>query len=727
MQYMLIEHIWKSFLLFLMVFLSVNLNSDLFAQDNDDCLVCHADKTLTMEKEGREISLFVDYAVLNSSIHTDLACVSCHMEFDPSELPHKEDIRPVDCKLCHADAPIKHKFHPQMMKDGESYDAQGIPCKDCHGTHDIQSIKAPGSKWNAANLSMSCGTCHEEVVNIYKNSQHFLAFNEGLQGAPDCLTCHNKKIVSTTEGRSTVELKLAQEKLCLSCHLDNPEIRARTIPSAGFIASYESSVHRVALSKGNAKAASCVDCHTSHNVKNGLYPSSSVFRMNIPSTCGKCHAKIMIEYNGSIHGVLAMKGNKDVPVCTDCHGEHDILRHNNPRSPVAFQNVAEQVCSPCHSSVRLSEKYEIKSDRFKTFTDSYHGLALRGGSVKVANCASCHGVHNIKPASDPTSTINKANLVKTCGKCHAGANENFTKGKIHVNFEKEENPLLYWISTLYTYLIFIVVGGMFVHNSLDFIKKSKVKRLKLRGIIREEPVGHALYTRMTLNERLQHGILAISFILLVMTGFMLRFPEVWWVEYLRNLSHNAFEYRSIIHRIAGISLISISLYHVFYISFTKRGREFLKDIWPVYHDITDAIGIIKYNLGISRVKPQIGRFSYVEKAEYWALVWGTIIMSITGLILWFDNTFIGLLTKLGWDASRTIHYYEAWLAFLAIVVWHFYFVIFNPDIYPMNTAWITGKLTEEEMLHEHPRELNEMKTNQSENEDNSDSPSQSCG
>ena len=84
-------------------------------------------------------------------------------------------------------------------------------------------------------------------------------------------------------------------------------------------------------------------------------------------------------------------------------------------------------------------------------------------------------------------------------------------------------------------------------------------------------------------------------------------------------------------------------------------------------------------------------------------------MGGTGLILWFDNTFIGLLTKLGWDVARTVHYYEAWLATLAIIVWHFYFVIFNPDIYPINLAFWKGTLTEREMEDEHPLELERLK------------------
>jgi cytochrome b subunit of formate dehydrogenase len=166
-------------------------------------------------------------------------------------------------------------------------------------------------------------------------------------------------------------------------------------------------------------------------------------------------------------------------------------------------------------------------------------------------------------------------------------------------------------------------------------------------------------------------------------------------------------------------MVCVSLYHIYYISFTTRGRELVKDLLPRYQDILDALGVAKFNLGISKEKPMLDRFSYVEKAEYWALIWGTIVMTVTGFILWFDNTFIGLLTKLGWDIARTIHYYEAWLAFLSIVVWHFYFIIFNPDIYPMNTAWLTGKISEEEMMHEHPKELERIRASEAKSRDES--------
>ena len=131
--------------------------------------------------------------------------------------------------------------------------------------------------------------------------------------------------------------------------------------------------------------------------------------------------------------------------------------------------------------------------------------------------------------------------------------------------------------------------------------------------------------------------------------------------------------------------------------------------------------MLKYNLGFSEIKPKFDRFSYIEKSEYWALVWGNIVMGATGILMWFDEYFLGIFTKLGYDVARSIHYYEAWLAMLAILVWHIYFVIFNPDSYPMNLAWLKGTITEEEMEEEHPLELERIRaTEQAEGKEDGD-------
>jgi len=217
------------------------------------------------------------------------------------------------------------------------------------------------------------------------------------------------------------------------------------------------------------------------------------------------------------------------------------------------------------------------------------------------------------------------------------------------------------------------------------------------------------YLRMTLNERLQHFFLLSSFIILVITGFALKYPEAVWVQWFRSLFGDyAFELRGLVHRIAAVVMIADSIYHIFYVIFTKRGRRLIIDLWLSKSDITDVFGTIKYYTGKSKEKPKYGRFSYIEKSEYWALVWGNIVMGATGAALWFNNIFLPVLSSLGMEIATAIHFYEAILASLAIVVWHFYFVIYNPDVYPINKAFITGYLTREQMEHEHPLELEEM-------------------
>jgi len=121
----------------------------------------------------------------------------------------------------------------------------------------------------------------------------------------------------------------------------------------------------------------------------------------------------------------------------------------------------------------IVEKYGMRTQRLTTFEDSFHGLALRSGRLQVANCGSCHGVHNILPSSDPNSMIHPANLAATCGSCHPNAGENFAKGQVHLTEEHVTGKTVAIVRAIYIGLIVVVIGGMILHNGLDFIRKSK--------------------------------------------------------------------------------------------------------------------------------------------------------------------------------------------------------------------------------------------------------------
>jgi len=202
---------------------------------------------------------------------------------------------------------------------------------------------------------------------------------------------------------------------------------------------------------------------------------------------------------------------------------------------------------------------------------------------------------------------------------------------------------------------------------------------------------------MTLAQRAQHLTLLISFFTLVLTGFALRYPSSWLAIVFIN-EH----VRSLIHRIAGVVLIAVSVFHIWYISTNLDGRQLIKDMLPDWKDVTDVRDAMLYYLGFRDQRPMFRRFSYAEKAEYWALVWGMFVMGATGLMAWFKG-FVGQRVPGWWvDVAITIHWYEAILATLAIMVWHIYSVIFDPDAYPMNWAWFDGRMSIEHYEHEHP-------------------------
>jgi formate dehydrogenase gamma subunit len=668
------------------------------------CTMCHGVKTLTATRQGRKIPLYVDGAKLQASAHGALSCSACHKGFNPGAIPHAAPVQKVRCESCHATDEIKGF--------GRSVHAQGgaVTCKSCHGAHDVVPVKSPRSGVNRMTVAATCGKCHAAEAEAFKVSEHARFLDRDAPQSPNCVICHGShKVVAVQDEASPLNRK-NEPGFCLGCHLNDPAIRGQVGFSERFMSGYLTTVHGKALAAGNLGAATCGDCHGVHDEQNVRESTSRINKWNLADTCGKCHTEEAAAYKDSTHGMAVARGSAESPTCTSCHGDHHIYSPQDPRSTVSRANIAEEVCANCHNSVKLSQKYGIAADRFASFADSFHGLASRGGSLEVANCASCHGVHNIKPSSDPDSTISAKNLTTTCGNCHPGANENFARGLVHVQEAGETREgVLFWIRTGYLAFIAVVIGLMFIHNLLDFLKRTKRRfdvRWGRRPLSRYSP---AQYVRMTALDRLQHAGLLVSFLLLAMTGFMLRFPDAWWVNAIRAYWPQFFEVRGIVHRAAAVSIMSFSLLHVIVLVFTRHGRRLAVDLFPKWRDVKDFFINVRYLSGWSQVKPRFDRFGYIEKAEYWALVWGMVIMFATGVFLWFNNFFINHFTKLAWDVSRTIHFYEALLATLAIVVWHFYYVIFNPSIYPMNTAWITGKISEKEMAEEHPLELERLR------------------
>jgi len=685
-----------------------NIKSVGFSKKDEQklCAECH---------KGSKDEFSLSVHNLAKDPHTP-GCVSCHGAHEVYN--NKYSISSQACLKCHLDKKSFEKagksnlvefvrnyqtsIHARVSEKG----GEAATCVDCHANHMILGVSEANSKIAKENIPNTCGKCHNNVLNDYKKSSHGIAFISNITVAPNCIDCHGEHNIGSIE-KSPLN-KLNEHKVCFECHTKNAEVIKLAGIGSKEILDYETSVHFQALKNGNENSATCSDCHGAHLMQTKNVQSSRVRKENVAQTCGNakgCHNDIAKEYMESIHADAVNKGIMDAPTCTDCHGNHQIKDKKNPTSKIATGKNVVLLCSSCHADVEMISKYGVSSTKTTSYNESYHGLAVRGGSKYSADCASCHGAHNIKPSSDPTSSINDKNLSVTCGKCHPGANITDEFKKVHLTGSKDESLLLYWLTRIYIALIILIIGFMLIHNILDFVRKrQEIKKHKKE--IKELKEQGKYYLRMTFNERVQHFTMLTSFIALVFTGFALKYPEAWWVLPFRYaLGEWAFETRSIAHRIFGIAMIIVSLYHSYYLLFTKRGRQLLFDLLPNLKDLRDFIINVKYLFGINKTKPLFNRFSYMEKAEYWALVWGVVIMSATGLILFFNSFFLSFAPKILMDATTLIHLYEAWLATLAIVVWHFYFVIFNPEVYPLNTAFITGVLSEEEMKHEHPLEL----------------------
>jgi formate dehydrogenase gamma subunit len=496
-----------------------------------------------------------------------------------------------------------------------------------------------------------CATCHEQSKKITGSVHNSLG----------CASCHDKH--ETYPHPAGVE-----KPKCATCHEDVAGEHAK-------------GVHGQELAKGNAAAPDCAMCHG--DVHEVLKTTSLDFRTKVPETCGMCHSEVSGKFIKSVHGQALAAGIPEAPLCNDCHGEHGLLRPRDTRSPVNVLHIRE-TCGNCHGNVRLSRKFGLPSDRMISFDQSFHGLAAKAGAQTVANCASCHGVHNILPSSDNASTIHPTNLGKTCGQCHPGAGQRFAISQVHTVEGRSEPAAVTYVRQFYLLIIPLTLGLMLLHNGGDWLRKV----FHLRGshaprIIPQTPGEVRMYP----FERIQHALLVISFAVLVWTGFALKYPDQWWARPLLISEH----FRGTVHRVAGVVMIVVSVMHLVSLIVNRGLRQHWKHMLPNRRDPGEALSNLAYNLGLRNSKPSRSSHSYIEKAEYWAVIWGTAVMALTGVMLWANNWMLAMFPKSWLDVATSVHFYEALLATFSILVWHFYSVIFDPDVYPLDTAWLTGR------------------------------------
>lgn len=592
----------------------------------------------------------------------------------------EEEVTNTDCFDCHGDAAAADEGHPPIVSEKAFADSghSDLECVACHA----DAAELPHDD-DLKEVSLdACTDCHEDEVGEYREGSHSKARERGLKSAPNCDGCHGDIHKAVTEDEKTPGHWVAMTERCAHCHADAKLAEELELSVVRPVEAYLKSAHALAVKEGKHGAV-CSDCHEPHRTLPPDDPKSSIWPAKVPETCGQCHKEILEKFQRSVHGQALARGMSDAPGCTDCHGEHRILSHADSDSPVFATNVPSETCGRCHSDTRLVERHGMESN-FSAFQDSFHGLALRAGEAEAANCASCHGVHDVLKSSDPRSSVNADNLAATCARCHPGAGERFAVGPVHVSPSTSKTGAEYWIGIVYQWLIALVIGGMLLHNLADILTKARSRE------VHHAPDGAKAPLRMPRVLRWQHGLVMLSFPVLAYSGFALTLPESWWAAPLLRWEA-AWAFRGAIHRFAATILVVSVLWHVGGLVFVAGQRRWMSGMWWTLGDVRHVFAMLAHFAGRRPDRPRSGRFSYIEKAEYWAFLWGIVLMAVTGFPLWFADLSLKYMPKWITDVATALHFWEAVLATLAILVWHMYWVVFDPDVYPMDMSWWSGK------------------------------------
>lgn len=322
-------------------------------------------------------------------------------------------------------------------------------CLSCHGQADLKMTLPSG-----------------EEVSLYV-SQETLDHSVHSPLGIECEACHTQ-ISSFPHPEITFqtrrELSRSYYQACQKCHSGNYE-------------KAQDSMHAQSAAAGNLQAPICTDCHGAHDTQKPDEP-----RALISETCDQCHGEIVSTYKQSVHGqALLGENNPDVPVCTDCHGVHNI---QDPRT-TQFRLESPEMCARCHADQTLMDKYGLSADVYSIYKRSWHGVDLTVYKSRwptiwhdSAVCTDCHGTHNMLKTDDLASQVNPTNLLATCQKCHPGAGPNWAGAWTgHNEISLERTPFLFYVNSFYTSFIPFVLWVCIIYVGLQMLR-SLVDRVR---------------------------------------------------------------------------------------------------------------------------------------------------------------------------------------------------------------------------------------------------------
>jgi cytochrome b subunit of formate dehydrogenase len=529
---------------------------------------------------------------------------------------------------------------------------------------------------------------------------------------------------------------------CLDCHqaakLDEPGVRP---------AEFGKSVHG---------SFACTDCHAGYEAPgpHELKPLDAADAALVKRfddlkaspapraflACGGCHGDVAEQLAVSVHGKW-MKGEGAKvagPTCAKCHGPvHEIVKSaSEPANAATRFAPADRAimkrCEACHGDPQFAEKAGLKHDVQETFQDSIHGRLIAVGSHRAPACADCHGVavkddkgvfhpnaHAILPKTSPASAVAPANKAATCARCHPGASQNFAALISHRAPWESDHKVPHILHVVFSYLAALTLLFFGVHVLIDLAYEIRMRFRKKEHP--EDPAEHETYVqRFDIHQRVQHWMMLAGVITLGVTGWPLRgagSPEA--IE----TSRKFLAYfggpggAALVHRIAAVVIILSGAYHLGYLVLLASRKRLPMSMVPMPKDAFDMRDNILHMLGLLKDRPRFGKYSYLEKFDYWAVFWGMIMMVGTGFVLWFPVFFAQYAPHWIVTSAQIIHGEEATLALLFLFVVHFYNAHLKPSIFPMSWTWLTGKMSLAMLKHEHEGEYDELKRKQGRKDD----------
>ncbi len=616
------------------------------------------------------------------------------------------------CLMCHADADAKGAAGNSIAVPADAFGASvhgkaGIKCNDCHTDASPQKIP------HAEKLKpVNCANCHEAAVKEYTGTVHGKARSGGNAVAASCVDCHGKHDIRSAKDPESRTNHANIEKTCGKCHGNDTVVQKANLPGGNIVTQFHDSIHGKAL-QGAAQSAAptCTNCHGSHSIRAKDDPASHTNRARIPETCGTCHKPVLAMFNKGMHGKMRQEGNLAAPGCNDCHSAHRIQQHE---APGFVTGVVEQ-CGNCHQEYLTS------------YRDTYHGQVTKLGYARMATCASCHGAHDILPASNPASKVSAQNRLQTCQECHPGAERAVRELRpAREPPRPRAQPVL---------LLRGEVHGVAADRRVRLLRPAHgpvvrtTRRRPLRSARPTEgtlmgtayqtaaagpgavaaPAASRYYRRFTGTERVMHAFLMLSFVGCALSGLPLIFADKPWASVVA-AALGGFRGAALIHRISAFVLIVVFVSHVF--SVFRRAfvnRSLLSILWgpdsmvPQLQDGIDLWNNLKWFVGRGP-RPTFDRWTYWEKFDYWAVFWGMFIIGGSGLLLWFPVFFAKVLPGWMFNIATLVHGEEALLAVGFIFTIHFFNGHLRPEKFPMDTVVFTGRIPEHELKEERAME-----------------------